>query len=56
MGTAAVVWLGILAWIVLAMGIGLTLARMIRLRDRQRPGSPISTRPGPLVSRRPSSK
>ncbi len=41
-------WLGILAtWVVLAMAVGLALARMIMLRDRQRPGS---TEPGPSLT------
>jgi hypothetical protein len=32
-----VIWLGILVWMVLAVVIGLAVARMINLRDRQRP-------------------
>jgi hypothetical protein len=39
MSTTAVIWLGILAWVVLAVVTGFILARVIKLRDRQRPGS-----------------
>ncbi len=38
MGTTAMIGLGILAWAVLAIPVVLFVARMIRLRDRQRPG------------------
>lgn len=41
------IWLGILAtWVVLAIVVGLALARMMMLRDRQRPDS---TKSGPLT-------
>lgn len=39
MSAAAVIWLGILAWVVLAVVVGSTTARIIKLRDLQRPGS-----------------
>ncbi|HKR50042.1 MAG TPA: hypothetical protein VJT72_10750 [Pseudonocardiaceae bacterium] len=38
MSTIAVIGLGILVWILLAIPLGLFVGRMIRLRDRQRPG------------------
>ncbi len=37
MSTTAVIGLGILAWILLAIQVALFVARAIRLRDRQRP-------------------
>jgi hypothetical protein len=37
MGTTAVISLGILAWVLLAILVALFVARMISLRDRQRP-------------------
>jgi hypothetical protein len=37
MVTTAVIGLGILAWVLLAILVSLFVARMIRLRDRQRP-------------------
>lgn len=37
MSTIAVIGLGILAWVLLAIPLALFVARMIRLRDRQRP-------------------
>jgi hypothetical protein len=37
MSTIAVVGLGILAWVLLAIPLALFVARMIRLRDQQRP-------------------
>lgn len=50
MGSAALIWLGILAWFVLAIVVGLTLARVISLRDRQRPQS---TEPAQSAAGRP---
>ncbi|MGH3837009.1 MAG: hypothetical protein ACREX8_19575 [Gammaproteobacteria bacterium] len=43
MSTIAVIGLGILAWVLLAIPLALFVARMIRLRDRQRPDG---TEPG----------
>jgi hypothetical protein len=37
MGTTAVIGLGILAWILMAIPLALFVGRMIRIRDRQRP-------------------
>lgn len=37
MGTTAMIVLGILLWILLAIGVALFLGRMIRLRDRHAP-------------------
>lgn len=37
MSTTALIVLGILGWILLAIGLALVLGRMIRLRDRRRP-------------------
>lgn len=37
MSTIAVIGLGILAWVLLAIPLALFVARVIRLRDRQRP-------------------
>jgi hypothetical protein len=37
MSTTAVIGLGILAWVLLAILVALFIARLIRLRDRQRP-------------------
>lgn len=50
MSTIAVIGLGILMWILLAIPIALFVARMIRLRDRQRPdrtepGAPAEGKP-----------
>jgi hypothetical protein len=38
MSTTAVIGFGILAWVLVAVLLTLFVARMIRLRDRQRPG------------------
>lgn len=43
MSTTAVIGLGILAWVLLAIPLALFVGRMIRLRDRQRPDQ---TEPG----------
>ncbi len=40
MGTTAVIGLGILAWVLTAILVALFVARMVRLRDRQRPDCP----------------
>ncbi|HEV7453387.1 MAG TPA: hypothetical protein VGO16_18820 [Pseudonocardiaceae bacterium] len=45
MTTTAVIGLGILTWAVLAILVALFVARMIRLRDRQRPDCPESGAP-----------
>ncbi len=37
MSTTAMIGLGILAWVLLAILLALFVGRMIRLRDRQRP-------------------
>jgi hypothetical protein len=37
MGTTAVIGLGILVWILMAIPLALFVGRMIRMRDRQRP-------------------
>lgn len=37
MSTTAVIGLGVLAWVLLAILVALFVARMIALRDRQRP-------------------
>ena len=37
MSTAAVIGLGVLAWILLSVLLALFVGRMIQLRDRQRP-------------------
>lgn len=37
MSTAAVIGLGILAWVLLSLLLALFIGRMIQLRDRQRP-------------------
>ena len=46
MSTIAVIGLGILAWVLLSIPLALFVARMIRLRDRQRPDG---TEPGALA-------
>lgn len=62
MGTAVMIWLGILAWVVLAIVLGFALARMISLRDRHGPGgtetahSRLSRRPCSSAPRRSSSR
>jgi hypothetical protein len=38
MGTTAVIGIGILVWVLMAIPLALFVARMIKLRDRQRPG------------------
>ncbi|MGH3822415.1 MAG: hypothetical protein ACRDRA_06195, partial [Pseudonocardiaceae bacterium] len=55
MGTAAVIWLGILAWVVLAIVVGLATGRMIKLRNRQCPGSTEPGQPADAGSGRRSS-
>ena len=50
MTTTAVIALGILAWTLLAIPIALVVARMMRVRDRQRPGCPASGAPAPGTS------
>lgn len=37
MSTTAVIGLGVLVWVLLAILLALAVGRMIRLRDRQRP-------------------
>ncbi|HSL07893.1 MAG TPA: hypothetical protein VK887_07925 [Pseudonocardiaceae bacterium] len=37
MGTTAVIGIGILAWVLMAIPLALFVGRMIRMRDRQRP-------------------
>ena len=37
MDTTAVIGIGILAWVVMAIPLALFVGRMIRMRDRQRP-------------------
>ncbi|MGH4006571.1 MAG: hypothetical protein ACRDTH_00095 [Pseudonocardiaceae bacterium] len=37
MSTTAMIGLGLLAWVLLAIPLALFVGRMIRLRDRQRP-------------------
>lgn len=51
MGTTAVIGLGLLAWVLLAILLALFVGRMIRLRDRQRPdrtepGAPAEDKSG----------
>ncbi|MGH4009568.1 MAG: hypothetical protein ACRDTH_15695 [Pseudonocardiaceae bacterium] len=50
MSTTAVIGFGILAWVLLAIPVALFVARMIKLRDRQRPdriepGTPAKCKP-----------
>jgi hypothetical protein len=37
MGTTAVIGIGILAWVLMAIPLALFVGRMIRMRDRQHP-------------------
>lgn len=51
MSTTVVIGLGTLAWVLLAILLALSVGRMIRLRDRQRPdpaklGTPAEGKPG----------
>ena len=51
MSTTAVIGLGLLAWVLLAVPLALFVGRMIRLRDRQRPDptgprTPAESKPG----------
>lgn len=52
MGTTAVIGLGILVWVLLAVLVALFLARLISLRDRQRPDRTDPDPGTPAVSRR----
>lgn len=40
MSTTAVIGLGVLVWVLLAILLALSVGQMIRLRDRQRPDRP----------------
>jgi len=51
MSTTAVIGLGIVAWILLAILVALFVVRVIRLRDRQRPDS--TTHGAPKEARTP---
>jgi hypothetical protein len=44
MSMAAVIGLGVLAWLLFAILLALFVGRMIQLRDRQRPDRARSTR------------
>ncbi len=52
MGTTAMIVLGILGWILLAIGLALFIGRMIRVRDRQVPptGDALQEHPDEQVS------
>lgn len=52
MGKTAVIGLGILTWVLLAILIALFVARMIRLRDHHRPDR--TEQGAPAVDRRPT--
>jgi hypothetical protein len=53
MSTTVVIGLGILAWALVAILLALSVGRMIRLRDRQRPDS---TEPRTLAEGTPGSE
>jgi hypothetical protein len=52
MGKPAVIGLGILAWVLLAILVALFVARMIRMRDHHRPDR--TEQRAPAVDRRPT--
>src|SRR5918997_1466795 len=51
MSTTAVIGLGVLIWVLLAILLALFVGRMIRLRDRQRPGRTEPDAPAEGTSR-----